>query len=82
MFVKERSTLENIDMDTAAVLCGKIRQQNSGRWYTFNGLWCLVCAAQAKGDLAKMCFNHPPDNRGCVQINKRYDKNSETKLEE
>lgn len=71
--------MNTIPEDIAVRLCTEIRTQNRGKWYTFNGLWCLVCAKQARGDSTKMCFSNRPDYRGCLQVNKRFDL-SHTKL--
>ncbi len=64
-----------IPKETAERLCMEIREQNRGKWYTFNGLWCLVCAKQAGNDTAKMCFSNKnvAGYRGCTQVNKRFD---------
>lgn len=57
----------------AMQLCEQIREANRGKWYTFNGLWCWGCA-KFSGEAAKRCFSSPPLNRGCAQINARYDQ--------
>ncbi len=62
-----------IPKEMAEQLCLEIRTQNHGKWYTFNGLWCLMCAKQARGDTTKMCFSSTPAYRGCSQVNKRFD---------
>ncbi len=62
-----------IPKETAERLCVEIREQNRGKWYTYNGLWCLFCAKFTGGDTTKMCFSNGPNYRGCMQVNKRFD---------
>ncbi len=64
----------DIPKEVALALCAKIRSENRGKWYTFNGLWCLGCAKFSGGDPAKMCVSNAPDCRGCLQVNARYDR--------
>jgi len=61
--------LPNIAME----LCEQVRRDNRGKWYTWNGLKCLGCATFARGNAQKMRFSRSPDNRGCSQVNARYD---------
>lgn len=62
-----------IPQDVAWQLCAAVRDENRGRWYTFNGLWCLCCEHFSQGDLTKMCVSNSPDYRGCTQVNARHD---------
>ena len=57
---------------TAERLCAEIRGHNGLKPWTRNGLWCWVCAKQAKRDSDRMCFSGRVDNRGCSQVNRRY----------
>ncbi len=66
--------MNTIPRETAWGLCQAAQNENRGRWYTFNGLWCSVCARQARGDLTRLCFHYPPDYRGCAQVNQRFDR--------
>jgi len=66
--------MDNIPKDVALQLCEKIREDNRGRWYSFYGVWCWGCYNFTKGDPDKLCFSGRPDNRGCSQVNKRYDR--------
>ncbi len=63
-----------IPKDQALAICEQIRQENRGKWYTFNGLWCWGCATFTKGEADKRCFASSPDYRGCAQVNRLYDK--------
>lgn len=63
-----------IPEDTARRLCDQIRQANRGRWYSFYCWWCWGCVTFTGGEPAKMCFANKPGNRGCSQVNARYDR--------
>jgi len=57
----------------ALELCEETRRENRGNWLSFNRLWCWGCATFSRGNPQKMCFSSSPDNRGCTQVNRRYD---------
>lgn len=63
-----------IPWDTALRLCAAIRAENRHKWYTPNGMMCRGCVAFSEGNPAKMCFANKPGNRGCYQVNARYDR--------
>jgi hypothetical protein len=65
---------DTIPEDIASELCKEIRIKNRGRWYSFYGIWCMMCNRISKGDTMKLCFHGRPDNQGCSQVNNRYDK--------
>ena len=71
---KEDIMVDTIPKDAALQLCDEIRKENHGKWYSFSGLWCYMCNKVSKGDMTKLCFHGRPDNRGCSQVNRRYDK--------
>ena len=62
-----------IPRETALRLCQEIRQDNRGKWYTFNGLWCWGCSTFSRGNPDKLCFASKADCRGCGQFNARFD---------
>ncbi len=62
-----------IPRETALRLCADIWQMNRRKWYTSAGMMCRGCMTFSKGDPAKRCFANSPDNRGCYQVNARYD---------
>lgn len=64
--------MKPISRELALQLCQEIQTENRDKWYTFNGLWCWACAAQAKGDSTRLCVSNSPDYCGCMQVNKRY----------
>jgi hypothetical protein len=64
----------NIPDEIAKELCHQIRLHNRCRWYSFYGIWCWGCFKFSKGNPAKMCYSNRPGNRGCCQVNKRYDR--------
>jgi hypothetical protein len=63
-----------IPAETGLRLCEEIRRDNAGKWYSFNGLWCWGCAKAAGGDPAKYCFANGVGNRGCAQVNRRFER--------
>lgn len=63
-----------IPHDVALQLCAAIRTENRHKWYTASGMMCRGCVKFSGGDPAKMCFASHPDNRGCYQVNARYDR--------
>lgn len=62
-----------IDRQTAAELCRQIRQENRNQWYRWTAWWCWGCHKFTGGDEDRMCFANHPQNRGCAQVNARYD---------
>ncbi len=62
-----------IPRETALQLCAAIQEANRRKWYTAAGMMCRGCVKFSKGDLTKRCFASRPDNRGCYQVNARYD---------
>ena len=46
--------MSSIKKSVALVLCDKIRQENSGKWYTIAGLICWYCMKSSHGNLDKM----------------------------
>ncbi len=67
------SVMSAIPQETALQLCAAIRAENRHKWYTPGGMMCRGCVKFSRGDPAKMCFASSPDNRGCYQVNARYD---------
>lgn len=66
-----------ISWDTALQLCAAIQAENQHKWYTSGGMMCRGCVTFSRGNLAKRCFANRPDNRGCYQVNARYDQQSQ-----
>jgi hypothetical protein len=59
--------------DVARQLCDEIRNDNRGKWWRWTAWWCWGCDKASKGDPAKRCWYGPPRNRGCAQVNQRYE---------
>ncbi len=70
----DTDTTNAIPPETARQLCAAISAENKRKWYTAGGMMCRGCLRFSKGDPAKMCFASTPDNRGCYQVNARFDK--------
>ena len=75
-------TMRNIKKSVALLLCDKIRQENSGKWYTFAGLTCWSCMRSSKGNLTKMRMRRIKGYRGCRLVNDWYVKLSGSKGKE
>lgn len=67
------ATTHAIPRETARQLCDAIRVENQRKWYTPGGMMCRGCLRFSKGDPARRCFANSPDNRGCYQVNARFD---------
>jgi len=80
--MKQNPSKDAIPQATAWQICAEIRQENRGKWYTFNGLFCWGCVRFTNGDLTKMCVSAGPDYRGCAQVNARYDQRRRVAQEE
>ncbi|MFC1900413.1 hypothetical protein ACFLYN_02355 [Chloroflexota bacterium] len=65
--------MNDIPADVALGMCREIRDENRGRWYSFYGMWCWGCYTFSGRNPEKMCFSNSPGNRGCSQVNKKYD---------
>jgi hypothetical protein len=66
-------TAHAIPYDVASRLCEEIRAEQRGKWYRWTAWWCWGCERFTQGDPAKMCFANDPQNRGCAQVNARYE---------
>jgi len=64
---------EPIPDEMAIKLCDQVCADNRGKWYTFRGLWCWGCRTFSKGDATKRCYASKDGNRGCPQMNERWD---------
>lgn len=62
-----------ISKEEALRLCAAIQTENRRKWFTPGGMMCRGCVRFSKGNPAKLCFANRPDNRGCYQVNARYD---------
>ena len=62
------AVFEPIPDEMAVKLCDEVRDDNSGKWYTFRGLWCWGCRKFSKGDAGKRRYASKDGNRGCPEI--------------
>lgn len=63
-----------IPRETALSLCSAIQAENRRKWFTPGGMMCRGCVKFSKGNPARMCFANQPNNRGCYQVNARFDR--------
>jgi hypothetical protein len=70
-------TANAIPPKVALRLCEQTREENRGKWYRWTAWWCWGCEKASKGDPARMCFSNQPAHRGCLQVNNRYDRQSQ-----
>ena len=73
--MKSKTYTKNaIPKDVAFTLCGEIRQQNLGKWFTLAGMQCWGCTTFSGNETTKMCFSNHQEFRGCNLVNERYDQ--------
>jgi len=60
---------EPIPMEVAIRLCQEVRDEKPPRLFS----QCWGCLKASKGEPTRMCIHHPPDNRGCSFVNRRFD---------
>jgi len=58
-----------IPLDKAIELCKEYRDKHTVRPFS----QCWGCLSFSKRDPARMCFYHPPENRGCKFVNGLFD---------
>jgi len=61
--------LKPLPEDIAFQICEQIREEKGVRLFS----QCWGCVKFSKGDIKKMCFYDPPNNRGCTLVNKQYE---------
>ena len=66
-----------IPREIALKLCAEIREENKRKWFGFGKTQCSICYKLGKEDSSKLCIFGNELNRGCSQVNKRYEKLSE-----
>ncbi len=72
----DNKNAQDIPYDVAVRTCEEVQAANLKKFpLDFNRVWCWGCRTFTKGEAGKMCWANVPGNRGCGQINERYDKN-------
>ena len=67
--------MENtIPRGVALELCKQIREENERKLFGFGKTQCSFCYKFAKDNASKFCIFANELNRGCSQVNKRYEK--------
>ncbi len=65
--------------ETAVKLCEEIQVENLKKFpLNYGRMWCWGCRTFTKGEAGKMCWANDAGNRGCGQINERYDNKEES----
>jgi hypothetical protein len=64
---------KSISKDEALRLCETIRRENEAKRISLWKIQCVFCQRFAGGDPGKLCYAANERNRGCPQVNKRYD---------
>jgi len=67
------AVFEPIPDEMAGKLCDEVHDDNRGKWYTLGGLRCWGCWKFSKGDAGKRRYASKVGNRGCSQMNERWD---------
>jgi hypothetical protein len=78
---KFSKTNKGIPSETVYQFCEEVRMKHKKSWFPFGigkmqcwGCWRYGKKVDTDGKISNICaFNHP-ENRGCWQINKLYDK--------
>lgn len=63
-----------ISQSQALTICSQLQSENHRKWFTYQAWWCWGCTTFTRGDAAKRCFANAPENRGCEQVNRRFDE--------
>lgn len=66
-----------IPREIALKLCEEIRKENERKRFGIGKTQCWGCYKFAKEDSSKLCIFTNEMNRGCSQVNKRYEKRYE-----
>ncbi len=66
--------MTGIPREIAEKICEIIQDERKKKIYSVGEIQCAACLKSSKGDPDKMCFASNKDNRGCIYINKRFDK--------
>jgi len=64
---------EMIPKEEALRLCDEIREENMKKRFSAGKHQCSFCYKRAGGNPEKLMIFANPLNRGCSQVNKRYD---------
>jgi hypothetical protein len=66
-----------IDREIALKLCEEIRNKNKKKFISFNKWWCHFCYkfSNTEEKITNRCCLNDENNRGCSQVNKKFDKN-------
>ncbi len=65
---------EAIPKDIALQLCEEIREESARKKFGSGKMMCWGCIKATKDNIKGRCVFANELNRGCSQINKRYDK--------
>lgn len=60
--------------DIALQLCQEIREENARKRFGAGKMQCKFCYKFGRDNPEKLCIFANEQNRGCSQVNKRYDK--------
>lgn len=63
-----------IPTEIALKLCNEIREENARKRLGFGKTQCQFCYRFGKEKTERLCIFGNEQNRGCQQVNKRYDK--------
>ncbi len=65
--------MSDISNEQALAICDELRIANRGKWFTYQAWWCWGCITFTKGEPDQRCFAGKPGNRGCDQVNERFE---------
>lgn len=64
---------ETIPREEAVALCDEIRKENMAKRFSVGKRQCSFCYKRAGGNSEKLMIFTNPLNRGCSQVNGRFD---------
>jgi len=65
---------KGIPKEVALQLCEEIREENSRKLFSIWKTQCFFCYRTAQGDPERLCIFAHELNRGCPQVNRRYEE--------
>lgn len=69
-----RPSRNAISREDALRLCSEVRHENAKKLFGAGKMQCSVCYKLGKDNPDHLCIFANEQNRGCTQVNERYDK--------
>lgn len=66
--------MNSIPREIAIRICETIQDDHEKKIYAVGEMQCAACIKSSNRNPEKMCYSSLKDNRGCIYVNKRFDK--------